>query len=323
MGSRAVVIICRDTEAAKEAFGVSSPDAGVVYTRTGRPFFTDSEMQTALLAQLRSALTGTGFWDDFGTDFVVLDSEIMPWSLKARGLLQGQYAPVAAAAERSLNLSLAALGAAGARGLDVSGLTERLKSRQTETSAYAAVYRRYVWPVGGVQDVRVAPFQLLATAGTVYADKPHVWHLETLKRYLGGAPSFAETAFRTVDLNTPGSVAAATGWWEALTAAGGEGTVVKPAVPVTVGKRGPVQPGVKVRGRDYLRLVYGPEYALPENLERLRPRNVGSKRSRALQEFALSLEALERFAGGAPRRDVYGYVAAVLALESEAADPRL
>ena len=331
MGSRAVVIVCRDEGAAKARFGVAvtstGTDAGVVYTRTGRPFFADTGLQTALLAQLRDALTASGFWADFNTDFAVLDSEIMPWSLKAGGLLRGQYAPVAAAAERGLGLGLAALRAAGARGLEVGELLERLRSRQAETSAYADVYRRYVWPVSGVQDVKLAPFQLLASAGAVCSDKPHVWHLETLKRYLGSAPSFTETAFRTVDLNVPESITAATTWWEDLTAAGGEGMVVKPAVPVTFGRRGtkggPVQPGVKVRGWDYLRLVYGPEYLLPENLERLRPRNVAAKRALALQEFALGTEALERFVGGAPPSEVYACVAAVLALGSERTDPRL
>ena len=122
------------------------------------------------------------------------------WSLKARGLLTEQYAPVAGAAERGLTLALAALGAAQKRGSGVAELAERFGTRRGEVRSYAEAYRRYVWPVEGVQDVKLAPFQLLATAKTVYFNKPHVWHLEVVGRYLGGAPSFAGTALRAVNL---------------------------------------------------------------------------------------------------------------------------
>ena len=328
MGSRAICVVCRDEVAAQRRFGVVDGGVGVVYTRTGKPFFTDSAgaaLQTELLQRLRDALSATSFWQDFATDWVVLDAELTPWSYKAGSLLRRQYAPTAATAERALGLSLAALGAAQGRGIDVGDLPERFGARLGETRRYAVVYRRYCWPVGNADDLKLAPFALLATEGVVH-DEPHVRQLETLRRYLETAPNVIPTAYREVDLDDLASVAAATAWWEELTAAGGEGVVVKPASPVTTGKRGAaqlVQPGIKVRGRDYLRLVYGPEYLLPENLERLRPRNVAAKRSLALQEFALGLEALERFVRGAPLREVHECVAGVLALESEPLDPRL
>jgi len=328
MGSRAVCVLCRNEAAAKGRFGVLDGSAGVVYTRTGKPFFTGSAgaaLQTELLQRLRDALSATGFWQDFATDWVVLDAELTPWSYKAGSLLRRQYAPTGAAAERALGRSLAALTAAQGRGVEVDNLPERFGARLGEARRYAEVYRRYCWPVASVDDLKLAPFALLATEGTVH-DEPHVWQLETLRRYLGAAPNVVPTAFRVVDLDDPASVHAATAWWDDLCAGGGEGVVVKPASPVMRGGRGPahlVQPGVKVRGPDYLRLVYGPEYLLPENLERLRPRNVSAKRSLALQEFALGLEALGRFVRGAPLREVYECVAGVLALESEPLDPRL
>ena len=99
--------------------------------------------------------------------------------------------------------------------------------------------------------------------------------------------------------------------------------VVKPLTPIVRGRRGPVQPGVKCRGREYLRIIYGPEYTDPENLARLRKRGLGRKRSLALREFALGVEALERFARGEPLRRVHECVFGVLALESEPVDPRL
>src|ERR1700685_513542 len=87
--------------------------------------------------------------------------------------------------------------------------------------------------------------------------------------------------------------------------------------------RGLLQPAVKCRGPEYLRIIYGPEYDAPENLERLRARGLSSKRSLALREFALGIEGLERFVRKEPLRRVYECVLGVLALESEPVDPRL
>ena len=108
-----------------------------------------------------------------------------------------------------------------------------------------------------------------------------------------------------------------------LTSRGGEGMVVKPADFIVRGPRGLVQPAVKCRGREYLRIIYGPEYAAPENLERLRSRGLAAKRSLALREFALGVEALERFVRREPLRRVHECAFGVLALESEPVDPRL
>jgi protein phosphatase len=126
-----------------------------------------------------------------------------------------------------------------------------------------------------------------------------------------------------VDVTDPADEAAATRWWEELTARGGEGMVVKPLEFIARGRRGLIQPSVKCRGREYLRIIYGPEYTAPENLERLRSRGLHAKRSLALREFALGLEALERFVRREPLRRVHECVFGVLALESEPVDPRL
>ena len=131
------------------------------------------------------------------------------------------------------------------------------------------------------------------------------------------------TPYHVVDLADPASEAAATAWWEKLTEAGGEGAVVKPLPFVATSSRGLLQPAVKCRGREYLRIIYGPEYTLPEHLERLRERGLSGKRSLALREFALGIEGLERFVQREPLRRVHECVFGVLALESEPVDPRL
>jgi protein phosphatase len=323
MGSRAVLIVCRDEETALRRFGVAGEGLGVCLTRTGRRFFDDPALEQGLVAEVGAAAGRAGLWDELATDWLVLDCELMPWSAKAQGLLTGQYAPVGAAARASLGAVAAALATAEARGVPLDGLPERFEDRRARAEAYVAAYRRYCWPVRGLADLKLAPFHLLAGEGGVYADRDHVWHMETLHRLAEHSPLLAATPYRVVDLPDETAVAEAVAWWEALTAAGGEGMVVKPLDFCRPGADGLPQPAVKCRGREYLRIIYGPEYDTPESLERLRSRSVGRKRALALREFALGIEALERFHRREPLRRVHECVFGVLALESEPVDPRL
>ncbi|MEV6912794.1 polynucleotide kinase-phosphatase [Amycolatopsis sp. NPDC051071] len=316
MGSRAVVLVCRDDGVAPARFGISG--AGAVYTRTGRPFFTPGQ-NARLLAGVREA--ASGLFEELDTGWLLLDAELLPWSAKAGSLISGQYAAVGAAAQAVLPAAVASLDAAAARGIDVSGLLARTRVRESTVDAYRDAYRRYCWPTDGLDGVRLAPFQVLASEGRSYHDRPHDWHLSLLDRLDGDL--FTRTRTLSVDTTDPASVAHGVDWWLELTGAGGEGMVVKPAANLTRGTRGLVQPGVKVRGREYLRIIYGPDYTLPENLTRLRKRGLNRKRALALREYALGLEALERLARGEPLWRVHECVFAVLALESDPVDPRL
>ncbi|CAM4061684.1 polynucleotide kinase-phosphatase [Kibdelosporangium persicum] len=317
MGSRAVVLVCRDSGAAR--FGIDG--AGAVYTRTGRSFFSP-ELTEQLLARVRAA--ADGLWDELRTDWLLLDAELMPWSAKASGLITRQYAPVGAAASAALSASLAALSSAEDRGVDVGSLLASTRSRASNAAGFRAAYRRYCWPVDGLDGVRLAPFQLLAAEGRSFATEPHSWHLAIADRLVAADPSlFVSTKRLFVDTTSEESVAAGIAWWEEMTGAGGEGMVVKPAANLVRGAKGLVQPGMKVRGREYLRIIYGPDYTEPHHIKRLRQRGLGRKRSLAGREYALGLEALDRVARNEPLWRVHECVFAVLALESEPVDPRL
>jgi len=137
-----------------------------------------------------------------------------------------------------------------------------------------------------------------------------------------GLPLMA-TNYVLVDLTNPQSIADGSAWWQDLTGSGGEGMVIKPMDFAVRGKKGLVQPAVKCRGSEYLRIIYGPQYDEPANLQRLRSRGLAAKRSLALREFALGIEGLERFVRREPLRRVHKCVFGVLALESEPVDPRL
>jgi protein phosphatase len=324
MGSRAVVVVCRNEEAARRRFGVEC-GAGIVYTRTGRGFFNDAALEEQALAVVRDAVTAAGLWDEMATEWMVLDCELMPWSAKAQELVRDQYASVGAAARGALGEAVGVLRQAAGRGAPVDALLERYSERQRLVEAYTEAYRRYCWPVDSLDDLRLAPFHVLATEGAVHADRDHLWHLETIARIRAASAGrlLYPTEHRVVDLADERAEATAVGWWEEMTARGGEGMVVKPLAFVAQGRNRLAQPAVKCRGREYLRIIYGPEYTEPANLQRLRKRGLGGKRSLALREFALGIEGLERFAAGEPLRRVHECVFGVLALESEPVDPRL
>ncbi|MHC4212661.1 MAG: polynucleotide kinase-phosphatase [Planctomycetota bacterium] len=340
MGSRSVVIVCRDEGVACRRFGVREESLGIVYTRTGRPFFDDSSLEEVFLDRIGTALTKANFWEAFDTDWVCFDCELMPWSAKAQELLKSQYAAVGAAATASLAEAVPMLSKTLARSdldadwqvnkkqssgrMDLSNILEKFQLRQKLIEKYIKAYQQYCWSVKSIADLQLAPFHILATEGKVYTDKDHEWHMKKLAGICAEETELLlATPYKVVDVTDAQSERAGTKWWEELTDRGGEGMVVKPFVYVTKGKRGLVQPALKSRGREYLRIIYGPEYSTDKNLVRLRSRGLGVKRSLAIREFVLGIEALERFVRHEPLRRVHECVFGVLALESEAVDPRL
>jgi protein phosphatase len=324
MGSRALIMLARTNEVAERRFGIADGSRGIIVTRTGRRFFNDADLEAAALHRLDEAMAGSGLWDELATDWVLWDAEIMPWSMKAGALVHDQYAPVGAAAIAGLGALDAALAAARARGVPVDDLATATTDRLKDALRYRDAYNRYVAPFGGIADLRIAPFHLLATEGSVHADRDNLWHMSQAHRLAEvDTELLVATRYRRVDLGDPQQVADAIEWWEELTAAGGEGMVVKPLSFIARGKKGLLQPAIKCRGREYLRIIYGPDYDRPENLDRLKKRGLGQKRAMAIREFALGLEGLHRFVEHAPLTRVHQCVFGVLAMETEPVDPRL
>lgn len=338
MGSRAVIVLCHTEETARKRFGVSDGSKGIIYTRTGRHFFDDTEIENEVLSRLDAVLTKTNFWSDFATDWVYLDTELMPWSEKAQTLLSRQYAPVGRAGKESIAAAIAALeetckrpnrpfevdALTSGQNVDPSELLERFKVKQQSISGYIDAYREYCWKVNSVDDLRIAPFHLLACEGNVFSREKHVWHMEKIKQYCTGIdPIFMATEYICVDTADENSVNAGVDWWLRLTGSGGEGMVVKPETFIARRQTEVLQPAVKCRGPEYLRIIYGPEYLMPEHLTRLKKRSLSRKRSLAIREFSLGMESLARFVNKEPLYRVHECVFGVLAFESEPVDPRL
>nr|WP_242516138.1 polynucleotide kinase-phosphatase [Sorangium cellulosum] len=173
MGSRAVLVACRDEAARRRRFRVDEGPLGACVTRTGRPFFADEARGQELIDRVRAAMDRAGLWDELGTDWVCLDAELLPWSAKAQDLLRGQYAAVGAAGRASLGAAVRALEQAAARDESARPLLERHAARRAAMDGYVAAYRRYCWPVRSLADLRLAPFHLLASEGAVHAARDH------------------------------------------------------------------------------------------------------------------------------------------------------
>lgn len=324
MGSRAIIIIGKNADAVRRKFGVVDEGIGTCYTRTGRRFFDNKELENELLSRTRGALDKTDFWNNFQTEWACLDCELMPWSAKAQELVRKQYAAVGSSAKASLESTIEVLKQAAARGLEISDIVQKYQKRSEMVLRYIDAYRNYCWPVNNINDYKLAPFHIMATEGRLYVNENHVWHMETIADICSRDKDLLlATPFKVVNLSDASSEQEGILWWEELTAKGGEGMVVKPFDFISKGKKGLVQPALKCRGKEYLRIIYGPEYTAPENLERLKERALASKRSLALREFALGIEGLERFINSEPLRKVHECAFGVLAMESEPVDPRL
>ena len=325
MGSRGIVVIGQNEEVILKRFGIEGEGIGKCYTRTGRNFFNDETLEKEFLQKVLEGLNKSNFWDKFDTDWVCLDCELMPWSAKAQSLLKDQYAAVGSAASHALPDVVSVLQQTQNRNLeDIQTLVDKFTYKNQAIGQYIQAYRQYCWEVNSIDDYKLAPFHILATEGNVHTDQTHEWHMQHIKEIADAADTlFMATPYKIINLSNDESIQTAIDWWLELTEKGGEGMVVKPFDFLAYNKDGLLQPAVKCRGKEYLRIIYGPEYDMPENLSRLKNRGLSRKRSLALREFALGLEGLERFVEKQPLRHTHESIFGVLALESEPVDPRL
>lgn len=325
MGSRVVLIVCKDEDVVRRRFGIDKEGIGVCYTRTGRRFFKENNIEKEILKRINAALSDSKFWEKFQTEWVCLDAELMPWSAKAIELIKSQYASVGSAAKYALNDAKNILLQTANRGIEeASSYIDKFEKKEAKILKYIKAYQKYCWTVESMDDYKIAPFHILATENEVHSNKTHEWHLKNISDFCRmDEKILLETPYRIINLNGTDSFQEAIDWWQDLTNKGSEGMVIKPYDFVSFDRGKLVQAAVKCRGQEYLRIIYGPEYDLPENLEKLKNRGLARKQSLALKEFALGLESLERFVRKEPLRRIHESVFGVLALESEDVDPRL
>ncbi|MGM9949122.1 MAG: polynucleotide kinase-phosphatase [Lysinibacillus sp.] len=316
MGSRAVIFIAKDEKVTKQLLNTDA--LGVITTRTGRAFF-EGNLQQAVLKAIHRELIEKNYFERFQTDYVLMDAEILPWNLKAHGLIDTQYANVAEQALMDRQFLLNKLQATAH--VDVSNWVEEYTHKVKNAARFDAVYQNYCWPTNNLNGIQIAPFHILAHSQSTHFDKPHTWHMEMNALLAENSTLFLATEYRLIE--TEQQEEEVINWWQDMTELGHEGIVIKPLNFIERRKGKLLQPAVKVRGREYLRIIYGMDYTDEAQLKALKKRNPSRKMRNALQEFILGMEGLERFVQQESSARVHECALATLALESEPVDPRL
>lgn len=318
MGSRAIVLLFRDEQAAIPYIG--RPLHGTIYTRTGRAFF-QNELEREVLLTLQQQLQQAGYFEKYQTDFVLMDTEIVPWNLKARELIASQYGHVSEAATMDRDYIVNQLRKAQSTGATVSEWIAEWTVKQQNATIFRETFQQYCWDTDGMEGIRIAPFHILAHSTGAFMDQTHEWHMKHAEELAQYSDWFMTTEYRIItDEHSEQDVIQ---WWQQLTADGHEGIVIKPEKMTMHYRKQLIQPAIKVRGQKYLHMIYGMDYLHPHNLSRLKQRKTRKKERHALMEFALSVESVERFVRRDRLEHIHECVLAALSLESDAVDPRL
>lgn len=292
----------------------------MIYTRTGRKFF-DNKTEDKILTRINNSLTTNDYFNKYDTEFLLVDAEIMPWNLKAKELISSQYAHVAENAILDRALLKEKIECAVVNNEYLETWLAEYGEKLTNAQVFKEVFQKYCWEINEIDQIQIAPFHVLAHSNETFFDKPHTWHMEMNKEFSLMDNLFVETEFMVID--DTASEEEVIKWWEDITSDGHEGIVIKPVIFISKYKGRLIQPAIKVRGRKYLNIIYGMDYLQPENLSRLKERNIGKKQKLALKEFSLGVEGIQRLVNGEAIERIHECVLGTLAMEADPVDPRL
>lgn len=317
-GIRVVAIICKDSGVASRCFGVQENVGGVLYSRTGQRIFDDTNVEIALINQIRSAIEISGTWEKLKTDWVCLDCELMPLQFDQREDLKKRYAQIGLAGVHSLNEVVKQLRQTKVDG-KANEVLMHFDERLNAVKNFVKIYQQYCCSTKAIENLRLVPFHIMATEGRLHTNKDHFWHLETISKIVKEIPNsfLGRVEYRVVDLNNLKSQKESIDWWEEINNLGGEGIVAKPQTFIVKKQGNLLQPAIKCRGREFLRLTFGPEYTDPISMRILREQNVVGKQIFSLKEFSLGIEAMTRFIQHESKSRIQECIFGIVALEIE------
>lgn len=316
MGSRAVIFIAKNKDVAKEL--INSDSLGYITTRTGRAFF-EQEQQQRIVELIHAELIAKNYFEQFNTSFVIMDAEILPWNLKAQRLIDQQYETVAENALMDRHKLMEKLHIT--EHVDVTSWLEEYKHKYKNAAKFDAVFKNYCWSTNELSGIQIAPFHILAHSSSTNFHQPHSWHMQMNELLAENSSLFIATEYRLIESEQDEQEII--NWWQNMTEDGHEGIVVKPIDFLAYHKGKLLQPAIKVRGREYLRIIYGMDYTNEAFMKKLKQRNPSRKMKNALLEFKLGLEGISRFVSLESSTRVHECALATLALESDPIDPRL
>jgi protein phosphatase len=319
-GSPVVFILCKTKEVAQKRF--NTEEQGICYNALGQRILSPSQEEYSL-NRLLQLCHHSKLWEELQSDWLCIEGVLCPYSQERS--LYSQHFPLSAIAHYTYEKIQKSLEKAQLQGARVQGLSKYYQERTEMVSHYQEKIHESFLPPIPFESFHFAPLHLLASEGQVHYQQTHLWHLQQFQKLLSSEkqlgldkPLLKSTPFLAVDLTNPTSESNAIQWWQdEILAQNRDGVVIKSSTFVPQGKHWKIQPALKCRTPEYLRLLYGPEYTLQKNLKRLSYRKLTNKRILALKEFALGLEALERFVQNRPFSKVHECIAGILALESE------
>ncbi len=304
MGSRAVVVICRDEEGAADSLRRDGEGRGIIYTRTGRRSSTTRQHGGRAAGRASGRrLTPRGSGMSFETDWFCLDCELMPWSAKAAGSPARAVRADGAAARAAARCGeRACCRQAAERALDARRVLAQILrgTRLNSCSDMSTAYRHYCWPVNSVADLeaRAVPSARHRGAGATSTRRTSgTWRrLAELARH-GSAAVCVATPVRTVDLGDAGaSRRTHFVWWDDADQRrrrghGREADGLRRARQARAVAAGDQMP----RAASTCASSTAQSTRAPNTSIACAQRGLSAKRSMALREFALGVEGLERF----------------------------
>lgn len=318
MGSRAVILAFKDKDSAMKY--TSQPKTTIIYSRRGLAFFRGAD-EEYICSKIQDLLKVNNYFEKNNTDFVLMDTEILPWNAKGSGLLTNQYLPVLDSS-KSLNLNvLNCLN--NIEGLEP--LKDYVQNTMLNIYRYEEQLENYCWDTD-ITNIKIAPFHVLAHKNKTFFDKKHEWHLNHFNELINMKENdlFVETPYIIVDLESEESMSKAIKFWLDVTTKGYEGVMFKTETFIETNDNGDtILPMMKVRGKDYLRIIYGINYDDKKYLDKLKNRSVSKKRFLHYKQTALAIESVKLFANGESLEKWHDYVFAGICLGNMVTDHRL
>lgn len=312
-GIPVVVIVCRNESTARTVFGTADGRAGIVYSSGGRNIFSDRNAEDQWMQQCRDAAEKANLFATHGP-FLVFEAT----------LLAPPPAPAETREELTFDAMQEAIARAVARGIDMGPLATRLERRRQGLAERTHVFHRRAQIHADGNSPRLVPLRMLATRELSWFDKPSGEHEAVFERFIQADESLfiGRTVFE-VHLENPADVERALKTWDEWFTAGRDGMIVRPNSFRRNQRPGIVLPALECRSSDLLRLLYGPEYDLAENLERLRRRSLSALRFRTLQQFVLGMESVVQFVEQEPLSRIHACICVALALDGQRSECKL
>ncbi len=313
LGKRVVIALGRDDDICAERLGVRAP--GVIYDTIGVAPLAGHLLETTI-DRLRGVLEASGAFERLSARLLIIDAALLPWNLGNLDYVARQCLPAATALLASRARAIEALDGAIERGVPVRHLRDAALCDHDAARRTLHLLQQHVRSVGGPEDVRLVPHQVLATDTRTLFDKDRAWQWAEIERWMGGADVLFPS--RRVQVTWKGDEDAALALWEEISSSGGGGVVVRTMDWFPSPRGRPELPAVKVRGRETLRLELGPLYLSPDHISRSKGRALHARQATAIRNWALASEGLERFARGEPFSAYHPYALAVLAARASA-----